>query len=159
MKGFFLPLFVLDFVFDVVDPLSTSEAVAASGPSTAPRVLVGGPDAYCGGKGFMEPSVSLSTAPSMSPVGAGIAIVVAGKLELGTVLLSAAVIPTTEFPGSSAPLAKVAELAWSTAVVVAEGTEAGVGLLDTCCSRNASMSGCRDIAEAALVFCAIPSNI
>ena len=95
LKGFFLPLFVLDFVFDVVDPLSTSEAVAASGPSTAPRVLVGGPDAYCGGKGFMEPSVSLSTAPSTSSVGAGTAIVVVGELEVGAMLFFAVVTPTT----------------------------------------------------------------
>ena len=150
-EGFFLPVFFV-FALDVVDPLSTSEDAAASGSSAAPRVLVGGPDASCGGKGFIEPSASLSTAPSTSSIGAGTAIEVAGELELGAVLLSAAVIPTTEFPGSSAPLVKVAELAWSTAVVVAAGTSSDVGSKGTSCCRNASMSGFRDAPDAAGVL-------
>ncbi len=158
LKGFFLPVFFV-FDLDVVEPLSTSEAAAASGSSTAPRVLVEGPDASCGGKGFMEPSVSLSPAPSTSSVRAGIVLVVAGELELGAVLLSAAVIPTTEFPGSSAPLAKVAELAWSTAVVVADGTSTDVGSKGISCCSNASMSGFRDAPDAAGVLCAIPNRI
>ena len=159
LKGFFLPLPVFDFVFDVVDPLSTSEAAAASGSSTAPRVLVEGSDASCGGKGFIEPSVSLSTAPSTFSVGAGAVLVDVSEPEFGAVLLSAAVIPTTEFPGSSAPLAKVAELAWSTAVVVADGTSTDVGSKGISCSRNASMSGFRDAPAAAGVLSEIPNRI
>ena len=84
---------------------------------------------------------------------------VAGELIAGAVLMSAAVIPTAEFPGSSALFAKGTELAWSTAAVVADGTATGVRLGDTCCARNASKSGFREAVEAAVVFCAIPARI
>ena len=101
---------------------------------------------------MIDPSVSLSTAPSTSSVDGWVAVVIAGELLAGAVLMSAAVIPTAEFPGSSASFDKGAELAWSTAAVVADGTATGVRLRDTCCARNASKSGFSDAVEAAEVL-------
>ncbi len=92
----------------------------ASGSSAAPGVLVDGPDASCGGNGLMDPSLSLTTAPSTSLSDGWVAVVVVCEGVAGVVLRSVAGGPTTEFPGSSAPLARDAELAWSTAVVVAD---------------------------------------
>ena len=68
----------------------------------------------------MDPSASLSTAPSTSSLDGWVAVVVACETAADAVLESAAGRPTTEFPGGSAPLARGAEPAWSTAVVVAD---------------------------------------
>ena len=116
-KGF---LFFFDLYLER-GSLSTSEPVAASGSSLAPGALTEGPDASCGGNGLMDPSVSLSTAPSTSSFDGWVVVVVACEPVAGVALKSVAGRPTTEFPGSSVvPLAKAAELAWSTAVVVAD---------------------------------------